>query len=84
MRVVCPLCANSGHQQLYSITSLACASSAGGTADAERLSRLEIDQQFVLGRCLHRKIGWLLAFEDAINVTGRTLVWLDWLGPIAN
>jgi hypothetical protein len=39
--------------------------------EIERLSGLEIDHQLVLGRCLNRQVGWLLALEDAINLTGR-------------
>src|SRR6476646_5931086 len=35
---------------------------------AERLCGLEIDNQLVLGRRLHRHIGWLLALEDAIDI----------------
>ena len=38
--------------------------------EAEGLGRLEIDHQLVLCRRLHRKIGWLLALEDAINIAG--------------
>src|SRR5262245_59553590 len=34
----------------------------------ERLCGLEIDNQLVLGRRLHRHIGWLLALEDAIDI----------------
>jgi hypothetical protein len=39
---------------------------------ADRLSRLEIDHQFVLGRRLHRQICRFLALE--INVVGRAVV----------
>src|SRR6267154_1061605 len=38
--------------------------------EAERLRRLEVDHQFVPGRCLHRQIRRLVAFEDAIYVAG--------------
>src|SRR5881396_2521426 len=38
--------------------------------EAERLCGLEVDDQLVLGRRLHRKVGRLLALEDAIDVTG--------------
>jgi hypothetical protein len=38
--------------------------------DAERLGGLHIDDQLVLGRRLHRKIGGLFALEDAIDVAG--------------
>src|SRR3974377_1209333 len=37
---------------------------------AKRLGRLEVDDQFVLGRRLHRQIGGLLALEDAIDIAG--------------
>jgi hypothetical protein len=42
--------------------------------ETERLCSLEIERQLVPGRVLHRKVGRLLAFEDAINVTGRASV----------
>src|SRR6266496_3159014 len=45
--------------------------------EAERLSGLEIDDQLVLDRRLYRQIGWLFAFENAIDVTGRTSVPVD-------
>src|SRR5262245_11291986 len=35
---------------------------------------LEIDYQFVFRRSLHRQIGRLLAFEDAVDIAGRTAV----------
>src|SRR5262249_54691542 len=44
---------------------------------AERLSRLEIDHQLELGRCLHRKVGSLLAPKNTINVPSRTSVLVD-------
>ena len=40
-------------------------------SEAKCLGRLEVDRQFIFGRCLHREIGWLLAFEDAVDVGGR-------------
>src|SRR5262249_759168 len=40
--------------------------------DAQRLGCLQVDDQVVvLGRCLHRKVGWLLAPGYAIDVAGR-------------
>ena len=33
--------------------------------EAERLGGLQVDDQLVLGRRLHRQVGGLLAFEDA-------------------
>ena len=47
-------------------------------SEAERLGGLEVDDQLVLGRRLHRQVGRLLALEDAIDVarppagTGRS------------
>src|SRR5881296_3175170 len=38
---------------------------------AERSCGLEVDHQLVLGRRLHRQVGWFLALEDAIDVTRR-------------
>ena len=40
--------------------------------EAERLGRLEVDDQFVSGLRQHRKVGWFLALEDAIHVSSRT------------
>src|SRR6266511_5621230 len=38
-----------------------------GNVEAERFGGLEVDNQFVFGRLLHRKIGRLLALDDAVN-----------------
>ena len=61
----------------HSITSSARASSDGGTVEAERLGGLEVDDQLVLGRRLHRQVGRLLALEDAVDVAGRLPVLVD-------
>jgi hypothetical protein len=45
--------------------------------EAKRLGCLEIDRQLVLGRRLHRQVGWFLALEDAINVAGGAAVMID-------
>ena len=37
----------------------------------KRLGGLEVDNQFVLGRRLHRQVGRLFAFEDAIDIACR-------------
>ena len=50
--------------------------------EAERLRGLEIDDQLVLGRCLHRKVGGLLAFEDAVNVTCCAYVGINRSWPV--
>ena len=39
--------------------------------EAERLRGLQIDEQLILGRRLHRHIGGLFTLEDAIDVAGR-------------
>src|SRR5262249_25409028 len=45
--------------------------------EAKRLRRLEVDGQPVLGRRLYRKVGRLLAFENAIHVSRRAPVHVD-------
>src|SRR5215467_5093316 len=37
--------------------------------ETQRLRRLEIEHHLVLGRCLHRQVGRVLALEDAVDVT---------------
>jgi hypothetical protein len=49
----------------HSITSSARASSVAGTS---RPSALAVLRLLVLGRRLHRQVGWLLALEDAIDI----------------
>jgi hypothetical protein len=46
--------------------------------------RFEIDYQFVLGRCLHRQVGWFRALEDAIDVAGCKTVLVGKTRPIRN
>jgi hypothetical protein len=52
--------------------------------DAERPRGLEVDEQFVLCRRLHRKNGGLLALKDAIDVTGRMPVLVEQIGTIGD
>ena len=52
--------------------------------EAERLGGLEIYDQLVLGRRLHRQVGGLLALEDAIDVAGRAPVLVDEIRPIGH
>ena len=40
---------------------------------AKSPGRLEIDHEFELGRCLDRKVGRLLALEDAVDVIRRSI-----------
>src|SRR5215831_4809328 len=55
-----------------------------GNLEAERLCGLEIDRQLVLDRVLHRKVGRLLALEDAIDVTGRAPVRVGRVGGVGD
>ena len=45
---------------------------------------LRLIDQLVLGRRLHRQVGWLLALEDAIDVAGRAPVLVDEIRPIGD
>ena len=51
-------------------------------SNTERLGGLEIDDQLVLGRRLHWQIGWLLSFENAIDISSRALVHVDRIRPV--
>src|SRR5262249_36400434 len=53
-----------------------------GHGEAQRFRGLEIDNEFVLRRRLHRKVGGLLALEDAIDVTGGAAELADKTRPI--
>ena len=50
--------------------------------EAERLGGLQVDDQLVLGRRLHRQVGRLLALEDAIDVAGCAPVLVDQVSSI--
>src|SRR5207248_10740734 len=50
--------------------------------EAECFCRFEIDGQLVLSRRLNRHIGWLLALEDAIDISGRAPVLVDQVGAV--
>jgi hypothetical protein len=49
-----------------------------------RLGRFRVDHQLELDRRLHRKIGRLLALEDAVDVGGRAPVLVDSIRPIGD
>ena len=46
-----------------------------------RFRGLEVDDQLVLGRRLHRQVGGLLALEDAIDIAGGAPEWVDRIRP---
>src|SRR6266480_7595490 len=52
--------------------------------DSERLGGLEVDDQLILGRCLHWQVGRLLALEDAIGVAGGSPVRVYLVRPVAD
>src|SRR5262245_22360879 len=52
--------------------------------EAEGLRGLEIDHQLELGRRLHREVGWLLTFEDAIDVSSRLPVLIDLIRTVGD
>jgi len=62
------------HARAHSITSSA----------AEGSGRLEVDNQLVFCRRLHRQVGRLLALEDAIDVTGRAAPLVNPIWPIGD
>ena len=49
--------------------------------ESQRLRRLEVDNKIEFDRTLNREIGWLDAFENAIDILGRTLNWSMASGP---
>jgi hypothetical protein len=52
--------------------------------EAQRLGGLEVDDKLILRRRLHRHVGRLLAFEDAIDVTGCLPPHVDPIRPIGD
>ena len=40
---------------------------------AKGFGGLDIDHELILGWCLHRQVGGVLALEDAVDVAGRAL-----------
>ena len=51
---------------------------------AERLGRLQVDHELVLGRRLHRQVGRLLALENTVDVAGCTPVLVDEIRSIGD
>src|SRR6516165_32656 len=77
----CPLCAKSRHMQCSKNALLdqliGARPQRGGQVETERLRCFYVDHQLVFGRLLNRKVGWLLALENAIDVRGRAAVLVD-------
>src|SRR5262249_20629794 len=53
-----------------------------GYVEAECRGGLEVDRQHILGRCLHRQVGRLLALEDTVDVLGRRAELAHEVGPV--
>ena len=51
-------------------------------SNTKRLGGLEVDDQLVLGRCLHWQVGGLLSFENAIDIGSRALMHVDSIRPV--
>src|SRR5262245_46966812 len=52
--------------------------------EAERLRRLKIDHQLVLGWRLHRQVGRFLTFEDAVDVAGGASILVKLIRGVGN
>src|SRR5215471_9207601 len=52
--------------------------------ETEGLGGLEVEHKLVLGRCLHRQVGRLLALENAVDVLGRAPELVNKIGPIGD
>src|SRR5262249_25756564 len=52
--------------------------------ESERPRGLEVDHQLVLGRRLNRQLGWLLAFQDAVDVAGGAPELIDEIRAIGH
>jgi hypothetical protein len=80
---MCALCQTHAPQQNGSLFDhlIGGSQQLGGNFNAERLGGLEIDRQFVLCGRLHRHVGRLLAFEDAVDITRRAPVRFDRVSP---
>src|SRR5271165_2772991 len=56
----------------------------GRKIKAKGFCRLQVNHQIIFGRSLDRKIGRLLALENAIDITGRAPKLVDAIGPVEN
>ena len=57
---------------------------ASAAVEAERLGGLEVDDQLVLCRRLHRQVSRLLALEDAVDVASRAPELVGEIGPVGD
>jgi hypothetical protein len=54
----------------------------GRHREAKHLGSLEVHDELVLVRCLHRKVGWLLALENTIYVVRCAAILVERIGTI--
>ena len=73
----CPLCAISRHRRLLNHLVGASASTLSRDTDAERLSGLEIEHGFELGRLHHRQVEGFSPLRMLIDIAGGAPVLLD-------
>src|SRR6266851_7342334 len=86
---ICPLRAITGCEQSQQNQSLFDYLVGAGEqlrwhVEAKRLRGLEVDHQLVLGWRLYRKVGRLLALEDAVDIAGRASVLVNEIGAIGD
>src|SRR5689334_21603294 len=79
----CPLWANSGHRELFN-QFVGAGEQCRRHCDAERLSGLEIDHKFNLGRLLDWKLSSLLTPENTASVYSDLTVALRIAGAISH
>jgi len=57
---------------------------SGGHCQAECRCGFQIDRQFVFVWRLHRQISRFLALEDAIDITGSAVIFVQLIGPVGD
>src|SRR5262245_27309795 len=55
-----------------------------GHVQPERFRSFEVDYEFVLGRCLYRQVGWLLAPQDPIDISRCPTEWIDGIDAVCD
>src|SRR6185295_18675954 len=80
-RPACSLRANRRHRKLFDhLVSLR--EQRRWRLKVERLGGLEVDNQIVLRRCLHREIARLLALQKAVSIDRGSPILVRWIRPV--
>ena len=66
----CPLCAKRRHRSLFDHL-VGGDQETGRDGEPQRPRGFQVDNGFELGRRLHRKVGWLVAAQDAVDIVRR-------------